>query len=81
MVLIRAGLADLEPDEGGLMYRATERGPAFIDILEAPYVEGLRERAEWAVHHYAPGADVRAATRAILNRPVDTPHPPGAQHG
>ncbi|MFE6097917.1 MULTISPECIES: ABC-three component system middle component 2 [Streptomyces] len=78
LVLIRAGLADLEPDHDGLMYRATERGPAFVDILEAPYVGSLRERAEWAVHHYAPGADVRAATRAILNRPTEAP---GAQHG
>ncbi|MFD8260216.1 ABC-three component system middle component 2 [Streptomyces griseoluteus] len=49
-----AGLADVEADETGLVYRATERGPAFVDTLEAPYVERLRERAEWAVHHWAP---------------------------
>ncbi|MFF9607431.1 ABC-three component system middle component 2 [Streptomyces sp. NPDC014684] len=66
LVLIRAGLADVEADETGLVYRATERGPAFVDILEAPYVERLRERAEWAVHHWAPNTDVRQATAELL---------------
>ncbi|WP_435239167.1 ABC-three component system middle component 2 [Streptomyces sp. YPW6] len=67
LVLIRAGLAGVEADETGLVYRATERGPAFVDILEAPYVVRLRERAEWAVHHWAPETDVRAVTAALLN--------------
>lgn len=66
LVLIRAGLAGVEADETGLVYRATERGPAFVDILEAPYVERLRERAEWAVHHWAPDTDVRQATAELL---------------
>lgn len=67
LVLIRAGLADIESHPQGLMYTATDQGPAFIDILEAPYVESLRQRAAWAVHQYAPGIDVRAATREIVN--------------
>lgn len=32
------------------MYAATDRGPVFVDVLEAPYAESLRERAEWVVH-------------------------------
>ncbi|WP_371799096.1 threonine transporter [Streptomyces sp. NBC_01707] len=70
LVLIRAGLAGVEANATGLVYRATERGPAFVDILEAPYVERLRERAEWAVHHWAPETDVRTATAAFLNGPT-----------
>ncbi|GHA43588.1 hypothetical protein GCM10010329_78110 [Streptomyces spiroverticillatus] len=67
LVLIRAGLAGVEADETGMVYRATDRGPAFVDILEAPYVERLRERAEWAVRHWAPGIDVREATADLVN--------------
>ncbi|MFF2132429.1 ABC-three component system middle component 2 [Streptomyces olivochromogenes] len=69
LVLIRAGLAELEADGTGLVYRATERGPAFVDVLEAPYVLRLRERAEWAVHEWAPDTDVRATTQSLLTTP------------
>ena len=81
LVLIRADLARFEPDEDGLVYRATERGTAFMDILEASYVESLRERAQWVVHQYAPGTDARAATRDLLNRPAQPPLPSEALHG
>ncbi|WP_327297768.1 MULTISPECIES: ABC-three component system middle component 2 [unclassified Streptomyces] len=67
LVLIRAGLAGAEADETGLVYRATDRGPAFVDILETPYVGRLRERAKWAVHQWAPGIDVREATAELVN--------------
>lgn len=68
LVLIRAGLAGVEDRSEGLMYTATDRGPAFVDVLEAPYAESLRERAEWAVHDYFPRVDARVATREIVNR-------------
>jgi hypothetical protein len=68
LVLIRAGLADIEDGGDGLVYTATDRGPVFVDVLEAPYVESLRERAEWVIHHYLPGMDARVATREIVNR-------------
>lgn len=67
LVLIRAGLAELETAGTGLVYRATERGPAFVDVLEAPYVLRLRERAGWAVHEWAPDTDLRAATQVLLS--------------
>ncbi|MCX4753471.1 ABC-three component system middle component 2 [Kitasatospora purpeofusca] len=72
LVLIRAGLAGVEPDSSGLVYRATDRGPAFVDVLEAPYVEHLRERAAWAIHQWAPGIDVRTATHALVSAPAQT---------
>ncbi|TMR03411.1 threonine transporter [Actinomadura soli] len=75
LVLIRAGLANVEADETGLVYRATESGPAFVDILEAPYVGRLRQRAEWAVHHWAPETDVRATTADLLNGSLPSPTP------
>ncbi|WP_086710534.1 ABC-three component system middle component 2 [Streptomyces antimycoticus] len=68
LVLIRAGLAGIVDDSEGLMYRATDRGPVFVDVLEASYVESLRERAEWAVHRFAVRSDARAATQEIIDR-------------
>ncbi|MGW6401262.1 ABC-three component system middle component 2 [Streptomyces sp. NPDC055134] len=66
VVLMRAGLAEVSAAEEGLLYHATDQGPGFVDILEAPYVTGLRERAEWALHHYAPtGTDVPAVMNGI----------------
>ena len=68
LVLIRAGLAGVVDRSEGLMYGATDRGPVFIDVLEAPYVESLRERAQWAVHHFSARSDARAATQEIVGR-------------
>jgi hypothetical protein len=68
LVLMRAGLAEVQDGRVGLRYAATEQGPVFVDVLEAPYVEELRQRAGWVVHHYFPGTDTRAATREIVNR-------------
>jgi hypothetical protein len=74
LVLIRAGLAGVENRSEGLMYTATDRGPVFVDVLEAPYVESLRERARWVVHHYFPRVDARVATQEIVNRSsIDLP--------
>ncbi|MFF3731095.1 ABC-three component system middle component 2 [Streptomyces sp. NPDC002476] len=78
LVLIRAGLAGIEAHHDGLMYRATERGPAFMDILETPYADRLRNRAEWAVNKYAPRIDTDTATHDLISRPAHTPLPPEA---
>jgi hypothetical protein len=68
LVLIRAHLARIEDQGGGITYTTTDRGPAFVDVLESSYVRSLRERAEWVIHHYHPGMNTRTATRAIINR-------------
>ncbi|MGW5442756.1 ABC-three component system middle component 2 [Streptomyces asiaticus] len=68
LVLIRAGLADIVDRNGGLMYVATEQGFTFIEVLEAPYIESLRERAEWAVRRYSSNTNARSVTQEIINR-------------
>jgi hypothetical protein len=69
IVLMRAGLADVEATGDGLVYRASEEGPGFVDILEAPYTDELKARAAWVIAaHASPGLDVRAATRDITDR-------------
>lgn len=84
-VLMRAGLADVEAGEEGLLYRASEEGPGFVDLLEAPYVAALRDRAAWVIAARSSSElDVRAATRAITDRWVrdfDSQLPPsGSDH-
>ncbi|MFJ2414395.1 ABC-three component system middle component 2 [Streptomyces brevispora] len=81
LVLIRAGLADLVSSEGGLVYSATETGPTFIEVLEAPYIASLRERAEWALRHYASPAHARSVTHQIINRAATGSASEGAGHG
>ncbi|MFC8360106.1 ABC-three component system middle component 2 [Streptomyces griseorubiginosus] len=73
VVLMRAGLADVQADDGGLMYRASEEGPGFLDLLEAPYVAALRERAQWALafHSGAP-ADSRSPMDDITRQWMNT---------
>ena len=78
-VLVRAGLARIAATGDGLVYQATTRGSGFVGILEAPYVGELRERALWAVEHYALSTDAVEATRAITDSwradfVVDTSH-------
>lgn len=81
LVLIRAGLAGIVDREEGLMYAATDRGPVFVDVLEAPYAEALRERAEWAVHRFSERSDARAATREIVESAFTELVRSGAGHG
>ncbi|MFI9584287.1 ABC-three component system middle component 2 [Streptomyces sp. NPDC052236] len=69
IVLLRAGLADVQATEDGLVYRATEDGPGFVEILESPYSGELKHRAEWIIGaHGLPHMDVREATQAITSR-------------
>ncbi|MEU1924599.1 ABC-three component system middle component 2 [Streptomyces albogriseolus] len=69
VVLLRAGLADVEATPDGLVYRASEEGPGFVDILEAPYASALKDRASWVIGTQAtPGPDARLQTQAITQR-------------
>ena len=72
IVLLRAGLAEVQATEHGLVYRATEEGPGFVEILESPYIGALRDRAQWIIRdHGVPALGSRAATRSITNRWAD----------
>ncbi|RKT18302.1 hypothetical protein BX285_2723 [Streptomyces sp. 1114.5] len=69
VVLLRAGLADVEATADGLVYRASEEGPGFVNVLEAPYIGDLRTRANWIFRDLRlPAAEVRDATRQITDR-------------
>lgn len=51
------GLVERIYQDGGVYFSATERSAAFLDVLSAPYIQGLRERAIWVVENYGLLAD------------------------
>lgn len=72
VVLIRAGLADMATTEAGFLYGATEEAASFLDVLEAPYLVLLKERAEWLISvSEHEGADVRSGMMQITQNWVD----------
>ncbi|MFD4175204.1 ABC-three component system middle component 2 [Streptomyces anulatus] len=86
IILLRAGLAEVEATRrGGLLYRASEKGTAFVELLEAPYIGALSDRAEWIVHRGPDRLNIREATRAITDRWTrafnSSLTTPGADHG
>ena len=69
-VLIRAGLAEIQVVPDGIRFAATEEGPGFVDILAAPYVGRLRERARWFAGNYYPLGmpELRDAMTRVFNQ-------------
>jgi hypothetical protein len=66
VVLMRAGLADMTATEAGFLYGATNEATSFLDVLEAPYLGQLKERAQWLASAYSyEGTDVRDGMKQI----------------
>ena len=47
--------------QGGLYYAATDHSAAFLDALQTPYVDGLRDRASWVVDRFGSESDASLA--------------------
>lgn len=69
-VLVRAGLAEMEPSADGIHFRASERAAGFVRILETEYAHLLTERATWVVEQFGSLSDkeLRGAMRAVSGR-------------
>ncbi|MFE5301281.1 ABC-three component system middle component 2 [Streptomyces sp. NPDC056632] len=82
VVLMRAGLVEMSPDERGFLYGATEEAASFLDTLKADYVGALKERAAWLAERYLrPGADVREDMNQITRRWADQLRAEATGHG
>lgn len=46
------GLIERRYEDSGVFFAATDRSGAFLDVLSAEYVVGLRERASWLVGEF-----------------------------
>ena len=69
LVLMRAGLAEVIVESDGLLYTATEESESFLGIMEAPYLNELKERAAWLINaHMHDESNVRAGMKAITQR-------------
>lgn len=72
VVLMRAGLVEMRPDEQGFLYGATEEAASFLGTLKAEYVGALKERAAWLAEHYlSDGMNVRDDMNQITRRWAD----------
>ncbi|MEZ0108635.1 hypothetical protein ABH920_002636 [Catenulispora sp. EB89] len=72
LVLLRAGLAVMATSDEGFAYQATEESSSFLNLLEAPYVGSLKQRAAWLMTVYLREmTDVRQGMRQITERWVN----------
>jgi hypothetical protein len=55
------GLVEQRFAEDGLYHVATDRSAAFLDALQTPYVDGLRDRASWVVDRFGLESDADLA--------------------
>ena len=82
VVLMRAGLADMTATEDGFLYGATDEATSFLDVLEAPYLGQLKERAEWLTSAYMhEGTDVRGGMQQITQNWTDRSRADAPTHG
>jgi len=51
------GLIDQRFAEEGLFYSATDHSAAFLDGLETPYIDALRDRSNWVVDRFGSESD------------------------
>lgn len=48
-VMLRAGLAEMSAEDGGIEFCASDTAEGFLRLLESDYSRGLHERAHWVV--------------------------------
>jgi hypothetical protein len=78
VVLMRAGLAEMSATEDGFLYGATEETTSFLNVLQAPYISQLKDRAAWLTATYMhEGTDVRDGMKQITQRWTDRLQIPG----
>ena len=51
------GLIERQYTQGGVMLAATERSASFLDVLNSPYLQSLRQRAVWVMSTFGERSD------------------------
>jgi hypothetical protein len=69
-ILLRVELAEVWPDNSGIVYRASESSHGFLGILDSDYVTKLQERSKWVVEKYGSrdDEDIRARFHELLDQ-------------
>lgn len=58
------GLIERQYTQGGVMLAATERSASFLDVLNSPYLQLLRQRAVWVMSAFGERSDASVSTIA-----------------
>lgn len=66
----RMHLVDIQHDDDGIYFLASEDAPSFLDMLQAPYTVELKRRATWLAEHIRelPAAEFAAMVQAKIGR-------------
>ena len=62
-VMLRAGLVEVLPQDGGIYYRATDGAGNFLALLESEYAARLDDRADWVIGTLGSLPDDQGASR------------------
>jgi ATP-dependent DNA ligase len=63
-------LIDVFETEEGVTFVASEDAPSYLDLLQAPYSLGLKDRAQWIAHRFADmtAAEIREQMQNRIGR-------------
>jgi hypothetical protein len=69
-LMMRLHLVEAVHDEAGLLFSPSEDAASFVDLLQSPYNEALRERAEWIASQFGqlPPAKIEEMIAAKVGR-------------
>lgn len=62
-VMIRAGLAEMSAEDGGITFWANETSEGFLKLFESGYAHALHDRAHWVVEELNSIDDARLRER------------------
>ncbi len=69
-ILLRVGLAEVQPTSQGIGYRASEGAQNFLDLLTAQHIHALRSNADWIHSRYShmPAEGIRNEMYKLVER-------------
>lgn len=56
-IMRRAGLVQVQAEPTGIFYKASEEATGFLNLMDAPLVRELEQRAAWALERFAGTSD------------------------
>ena len=62
MLMLSRKLIEREPRAAGFYYKANNNSVVFLDTLETPYIQSLREVADWVIEEFGSMTDKKLET-------------------
>lgn len=69
-LLLKADLIEMLEQDDGVSYTSAEEAPSFVELMEAPYSQRLKQRAKWLSDRYStlPEEQIRTIVHDRLGR-------------